>query len=311
MEQKDRWDYLKKEYKGQEIIEETEDFEEPKEMTEEEKQQVKKQMMFLVWLIIIILFGVVVFAVVSKIFDKKEKTQDVPIEENLKEPLPDGDIDITNELLKEIDSMYKFNVSNPLYEENILKLFSGDKVEINNLDFQTKMLLVTSHTIFNEYMLNGAKLNQYQKTQVSITKAKLEELVEQILGPDIDLDHDDFKYYYYDGDKIVCFDVVLNKEKYLFVESEYEKSKISVHKKMISANKIGDEVYIKYKYIFVNENGVYADPKFKTLITPNTSKINDSLVYGKGYTHMYIINSEEYNLAYVETSEFGTSKGGN
>ncbi len=310
MEQKDRWDYLKKEYKGQEIIEETEDFEEPKEMTEAEKQQVKKQMMFLVWLIIICLFGVVVFAVVSKIFDKKENNQDAPIEEGLKEDLPTGDIDLSNSILKEIDSMYEFNVTNPLYEDNILKLFSSDKVEINDLDFQTKMLLVTSHKIFKEYMLNETNLKQYPKEKVTIKKAKLEELIKEILGPDIELEYDNFKYYYETGEKVIYFDVILKNNEYSFVKNEYENSKISVHKKMISASKIGNEVYIKYKYIFVNETGIYADPNFKNLITLNDGKIKDSLDYGKGYTHVYVINSEKYNLNYIELSEFGTSKKG-
>ena len=47
--------------------------------------------------------------------------------------------------------MFTFDIRNPLYEANILKLYSGNKVEVDNLDFQTKMLLVTSHKKFKNY----------------------------------------------------------------------------------------------------------------------------------------------------------------
>ena len=73
MEQKDRWEQLKREHKKEEkeIIEEsTKEIEEKeqKPMTLEEKQRIKKEMIGMIWLIIII-----IIAALGLIFGFKDK----------------------------------------------------------------------------------------------------------------------------------------------------------------------------------------------------------------------------------------------
>ena len=305
MDQKDRWAQLKNEYNAQENLETAETLEEQEEektpMTEEEKQKVKKQMMFLIWGIIIVIFGYVIISVISNLNDKEEQVVETP--EEPKEVLPDGEIEITNSIVQEIDKMFTFDIRNPLYEANILKLYSGNKVEVDNLDFQTKMLLITSNSTFNDYMLDETNLKNYKTKEVSLTKEKLEELSKEIFGRDINLNHENFKYYFINNNEVIYFNAELKDNKYIFTETTGKPSTIEVYKELKYVNKVAENLWLRYEVIFINEKGIYKDSAMKNLITNNKNDKKSALVKSDNYDYFYVQNEHlDYYLYGIESS---------
>ena len=295
MDQKDRWAQLKSEYNAQEnletdeVIEEQE--EEKKPMTEEEKQDVKKQMMFLIWGIIAIIFGYIIINVAMNIFNKEEE-QIVEAPEEPKEVLPDGEIEVTNSIVQEIDKMFTFDIRNPLYEANILKLYSGNKVEVDNLDFQTKMLLITSNSIFNDYMLNETNLKNYKNKEVSLTKEKLEELSKEIFGRDIKLNHENFKYYYINKNEVIYFNAELKDNKYIFTETTGKPSAIEVYKELVYVYKDGINLNMKYSVLFIKQNKIYKESSLKNYIGEDNAE-NRKKYTDKGFFYEINFSAKE------------------
>lgn len=314
MDQKDRWAQLKNEYNAQENLETAETLEEQEEvkrpMTEQEKQDVKKQMMFLIWGIIAIIFGYVIINVAINFFDKEEE-QIVEQPEEPKETLPDGEIEITNSIVQEIDKMFTFDIRNPLYEANILKLYTGNKVEVDNLDFQTKMLLITSNKTFNDYMIDKTNLKDYKTKEVSLTKEKLEEISKDIFGRDINLKHESFKYYYINNNKVIYFNAELKDNKYIFTETTGKPSTIEVYKQLLSVYKISDEINLQYKVIYIKNGKVYSDYKLTKLLSNNINNINSIVYNGNDYEFIYNVDlSKEsiYFLNYIKTNSNSEEK---
>ncbi len=274
-----------------EVIEESE----RKEMTLEEKQDVKKQMIMLIWVVLIIIFGYVIINVVMNFIksDEKEIEETVEEQEEVKEVLPDGEISINNKIIQEIDEMFKFDKRNPLYEENILKLFSDDRKEVDELDFKSKMLLITSNRIFNDYMINETNLKNYKTKEVTLTKKKLEELSKDIFGRDINLEHSNFKYYYVENNNVVYFDATLKEDKYIFTITDGKESSIEVYKKINYVYKIDTELYIHYNVLFLKGNNIYKDREFNFFITNNLNNINSYINLGNSYEFIYKI---DFNL---------------
>ena len=208
MEQKDRWDYLKKEYK-EHVVEENETIEQEKEkipMTEDEKKYFKKQVLLLVWIIIIVAAVAVVLMFLP---DKKEKDKDkdkktaeeIEVVER-DEPLPSGDIDVTNKTIQKINKIFNFETINPLYEKNITKIYGEGIIEIKDLDFQAKMLLITSHSKFHELM-KKKNISNYENSTITLTKEELQSVSNKIFNEDIGLNFENFQYYYQENDKII------------------------------------------------------------------------------------------------------------
>lgn len=299
MDQKDRWAQLKSEYNAQENLETDEVIEEQEEekipMTEQEKQDIKKQMMFLIWGIIAIIFGYIIINVAMNIFNKEEE-QIVEAPEEPKEVLPDGEIEVTNSIVQEIDKMFTFDIRNPLYEANILKLYSGNKVEVDNLDFQTKMLLITSNSIFNDYMLNETNLKNYKNKEVSLTKGKLEELSKEIFGRDINLNHENFKYHFINKNEVIYFNAELKDNKYIFTETTGKPSSIEVYKQLLSVYKISEEIKFQYKVVFIKNGKVYSDYKLTKLLSNNINNINSTIYNGNTYEFIYNVDLSKENI---------------
>ena len=313
MEQKDRWNNLKREYKNQEIVEEIEVLkEEPKEMTEEEKRKVQKDIKMAVLLICIAIVGVVIFYVVSSLITKDDSKQlpKTPEEEKTFESLPDGEIAIYNEKTQEINNSYDFNINNPLYEANILKLFQEEKVEVKNLDFETKMLLITSNHIFKEYMLEKTNLKDFENKEVSLTKEKLDELSKQILGENITLEHNDFKYYYEAEDEIVYFDVILQNNKYIFTKTTGKPSSIRVYMKLDYSHKISDSLYLQYQVLFINNNGIFSDVNMKKLLSSDITQADNYLYDGSVYRLIFRYNVLDYYIEDFDKAIHEINEGG-
>lgn len=295
MDQKDRWAQLKSEYNAQENLETDEVIEEQEEekipMTEQEKQDIKKQMMFLIWGIIAIIFGYIIINVAMNIFNKEEE-QIVEAPEEPKEVLPDGEIEVTNSIVQEIDKMFTFDIRNPLYEANILKLYSGNKVEVDNLDFQTKMLLITSNSIFNDYMLNETNLKNYKNKEVSLTKEKLEELSKEIFGRDIKLNHENFKYYYINKNEVIYFNAELKDNKYIFTETTGKPSAIEVYKELVYVYKDGINLNMKYSVLFIKQNKIYKESSLKNYIGEDNAE-NRKKYTDKGFFYEINFSAKE------------------
>lgn len=241
------WEKSKTTTYKEELEEQIIDELEPREITPEEKQDIKKTMVILIWIVLIIVFSYILINLLFKFMDKKEKQViKVENEEEVRESLPDGEIATNNKIIQEIDKMFEFDKRNPLYEENILKIFGNDKKKVEDLDFQSKMLLITSNNIFNNYMINKTNLINYKNKEVSITKKKLEELSNEIFGRDINLQHQNFKYYYIENNNVVYFNVTLKEDKYIFSLAEGKESSIEIIKNVNNAYKIGNQIYIQY-----------------------------------------------------------------
>lgn len=315
MDHKDKWKRLKRKYNNQKIeVEENVEKQEPIEMTEEEKQRVKKELMGLIWLILIIIIGIIVFFVISGLIKKDEKpTNNEPVvEEKLLEPLEEGEIDVSNEIIQEIDKMFSFNINNPLYEENILNLFNTEKVKIEDLNFQTKMFLITSNSIFNNYMLEKTNLKDYKTKEVSLTKEKLEDLSKEIFGRDINLDHNNFKYYYETKEKVTYFNVTLENDKYIFTETTGSPSSFRVHMNLYYAYKVSVELTLRYQVLFINNNGIYKDKEMTNLISTDRYNVNNYLNKADMYDFEYE-ESDIYNyfLNSTNPSVYLVNKEGN
>lgn len=296
MDHKEKWEQLKRDYNKQEIeIEEVVEEKEPREMTEEEKQKVKKQMMGLIWLILIIIIGIIIFFIVSGLIKKDEKTtnNEPVVEEKIPDSLEEGEIDTTNETIQEINKMFSFNINNPLYEENILNLFNSEKVQVEDLNFRTKMLLITSNSIFNNYMLEKTNLKNYKTKEVSLTKVKLEELSKEIFGKDINLEHNNFKYYYETKEGVTYFDVTLEDDKYIFRETTGTPSQFRVHMNLYYVNKVSVELTLRYQVLFINNNGIYKDKEMTELISTDRYNVEN-----------YLNKAEMYDFEYEEKEAF-------
>lgn len=304
MEQKDRWDYLKKEYK-EHVVEENETIEQEKEkipMTEDEKKYFKKQVLLLVWIIIIVAAVAVVFMFLP---DKKEKDKDKKIPEEIEvverdEPLPSGDIDVTNKTIQKINKIFNFETINPLYEKNITKIYGEGTIEIKKLDFQAKMLLITSNEKFHELM-KKKNINDYEKSTITLTKEELQSVSNKIFNEDIGLNFENFQYYYKKNDNVVYFNVTLDGDKYTFSTTNGKESSIKVYTKLYDAYNLETKVNIQNKVVFVNDNGIYADSKMTKLLSANINSVDIYLDRGSIYKSNYNVNDENLTL-YTECS---------
>lgn len=304
MEQKDRWDYLKKEYK-EHVVEENETTEQEQEkipMTEDEKKYFKKQVLLLVWLIIIVavIAVVLIFLPEKKIKekDKKEPEKTQVVEKD--EPLPSGDIDVTNKTIQKINKIFNFETINPLYEKNITKIYGEETIEIKKLDFQAKMLLVTSNEKFHELM-KKKNISNYENSTITLTKEELQSVSNKIFNEDIGLNFENFQYYYKENDNVVYFNAILEEDKYTFSTTTGKESSIKVYTKLYAAYNLENEVQIQNKVVFVNSSGIYADSKMSKLLSANINSVDIYLDRGSIYKLNYNVNDEDLTL-YTECS---------
>ncbi|MBE6151403.1 MAG: hypothetical protein E7162_06300 [Firmicutes bacterium] len=304
MEQKDRWDYLKKEYK-EHVVEENETIEQEKEkipMTEDEKKYFKKQVLLLVWIIIIVAAVAVVLMFLP---DKKEKDKDKKIPEEIEvverdEPLPSGDIDVTNRTIQKINKIFNFETINPLYEKNITKIYGEGIIEIKDLDFQAKMLLITSHSKFHDLM-KKKNISNYENSTITLTKEELQSVSNKIFNEDIGLSFENFQYYYQENDKIIYFNAILDGDKYTFSITTGKESSIKVYTKLYVAYNLENEIQIQNKVVFVNNQGIYADSKMTKLLTKNLNNLEMYLDKGSIYISKYNVKEENLTL-YMDCS---------
>jgi len=258
------------------------------ELSDEEKREIRKKMILLIWFCVF-MGGLMIFNTIypiNELFSKKEET--VKVVE--KEPLPDlpsGDVPLDNEEIENMIDMFTFDVNNPLYEANIGKIFAGNK-NIEDMDFELQMFLLTSNDKFNKYMEEKTIIDEYFTTnievEITISTKQLDNIINEVFGKKLKIDYQNFKYYYNYGDNnIVYFDAVINEDTntYTFTAADQQvKSKIEMYMKPFAASNIDNNVYIKYYVVYINENGIYSDVNANNLLSNDVTKIKDFISYG-------------------------------
>ncbi|MBQ7136414.1 MAG: hypothetical protein IJO43_00355 [Bacilli bacterium] len=264
------------------------------ELSEEEKRQIRKKMVLLIWFCIF-MGGLMIFNTIYPINNFFEKKEVVKVEEQEKLPsLPSGDVPLDNEEIQTMIEMFNFDINNPLYETNVAKLFNG-KQEVEDMDFELQMFLLTSNDKFNKYIAEKTTIDDYytneNDVEVSITTEQLNSIVKEIFGEEIAIDYQNFKYYYnYGEDNIVYFDAMLDESAGIYTFTPIEqpiKTKTEMHLEVFSANNLADTIYINYYVIYTNEKGIYGDAMTNNLLSNDTTKINDIITYGARVEMMF------------------------
>lgn len=313
MEPKEKWEQLKREHKKEENekIEEIKEFEEtePQIMTQEEKQKLKKQMIGMIWIIVIVIIAALVFVFGFK--DKKKHTQeptDENVEINTREPLKNGAVAVDEPEVKEINTMFNFETINPLYEENILKIYSLETTTIEEFDFSTKMLFLTSHSDFKKIVEEKGLGKENKK--ITLTTKEIDELALKLFNKDINLEYQDFKYYLEKDGVVTYYDAILKDDKYTFNESTGVESKIKVYSKMYSCYKEENILYIDSRVVFINESGVYSNPEMTELIGKRTDLADKYVNSGYSVKFTYEIKNTgniEYYFSETKTTSNATT----
>ena len=303
MDRKEIWEKTRKEYQkpkddNENMIEEVK-----RPLTEEEKKKVKGEMVFLIWGLIFVFVIFILIKIVPPLFKKEDEGRKV-IDEINEESLNDGEIEINNPTIEKINNMFIFDVNNPLYEENILKLYNTEKIKIEDLDFSTKMFLITSNEIFEKYMLKNTSLKEYKTKEVILTKKQLDEIASKIFGRNIGIKHDNFKYFYEDNEDIVFFDALLNGDNYIFKVSTAKKSKIRVYTKLKYAYKVSNSISLSYSTLFTDKNGIYKDREMRNLISTDTTNYNTYFFKADSFEFNYLIKDNNYYLDYLYVREY-------
>ena len=313
MEPKEKWEQLKRDYKKehQEIIEEPVEVEETeaRKMTYEEKKKVKKEMMGMLWLIAIIIVAGLVFIFG---FKGKNKNNPVPTDDVVETSkwgtLKNGAVPVDDPTVKAINEIFVFETINPLYEENILKIYTLETTSIEEFDISTKMLFLTSTKEFKK-LVEDKGLGKDDK-KVSVTTKEIDEIAQNLFNKDIDLEYQNFKYYIEKDGVVTYYDAVLKDGKYTFEETTGTESKFEVYSKMVSCYKEENLVYIESKIVFVNETGIYSNPEMTDLIGQRLDQINSYVNNGYRVKFTYEIkntgNIEYYFSETKTTSNAGT-----
>lgn len=275
-----------------------------KDMSEEEKRKVKKQMVLLIWFIVAII-AIMIASVFFPIKNKdKELSKVEQVEEKGPEVLPIGDVDLDNEVIEKIDCIFNFDSSNPLYNPNVLNLFN-DKVNINELDFDTIMLLLTSTNQFTSFMLTNTNFNKFNpdadaNLAITISKDDIKNQINQLFNQDLNLEYKDFKYYFnYGKDKVVYFNARLDDDIY-YLEPTVEniQTGIFVHKKLVLAENYGDEIILRYRVLYSNNNGIYSDKELTKFVTNDFINIDKYLEYANRYEFVFYSAVKDNNNVY-------------
>lgn len=261
-------------------------------LSEADKKEMKKQLVFLIW-IVVITIGVLIFLSVHSLLNwdiSEPENTNRPIE--IRPSIPNGSVDVSNEVIQSMANKFAFNSYNPLYEKNILNLLEGN-IEVNKLDFQTKMLLLTSTEEFNTFMFTTTNLKKYNPAaeynlNITFTEGQLENIAKTVLGEDIVLEHEDFSYAFaYTTESIIYFKAELKDGVYTLNVIDNIKSSFNVYHKLIGAEKMDSTYYLKYAVLYSNSTGIYRDKGFTEFLTSNILDLEKYISRGEVYQFIF------------------------
>ena len=123
-----------------------------------------------------------------------------------------------------------------------------------------------------------------------------DDAINGILGENITLEHNDFKYYYETEDEIVYFDVTLQNNKYIFTKTTGEPSSIRVYMKLDYAHKISDNLYLQYQVLFIKDDVIFSDANMNKLLSSDITQVDNYLYDGSVYRFIFQYNVLDYYI---------------
>ena len=101
-------------------------------------------------------------------------------------------------------------------------------------------------------------------------------------------------------------------DKYIFSVTEGKESSIEVYKKVNYVYKIDNVLFIQYKILFLNSNGIYVNSDFNNLLTNEKNNASYYINEGTSFEYEYLINYElenSYLLKNINKVHHATGKG--
>lgn len=294
------------------------DEEEKAPLTEEEKIDIRKKLFMLLMIIIVALFIMVImlFFSPSNSSSKKDDKDDdqTEVDENKDEDkeevdpvdlpltqLPDGAITNGNVELNRLIDEVVYNYYE-LYDKDTVSLFKNDSVDIATTSNSNKLLLASKTTDFQTVLTDIVKDRENLCSEsIVIPTSTMAKILEERLKTTV-TKYENFVYSYYDEEDYVSnIRFVLEGDNY--VGSCYTATKdvkeIS-EQSFLSATKEENNVYLDFQVAFINLNGVYKDPNFKTLITDDTSVVSTQYMQ-QANTYRYTFDiSDNYSLTNIK-----------
>jgi len=277
-------------------------------LTEEEKREVRKKLFILLLAIVIALIIMILMLIFDpfsgKKDDSKEKDKEKPIveekedeEDTTLQTMKDGTINIDNLELTNLIQIIKFNSEEQLFND-IPTLYTKVPVTTTELNNNQKILLTTKSKEFNDLFKTKITNNYICGSELKITLAELNDISKKVINTEITAPTSFYFSYYQDN---VHLNTILFKKQNDYYGGEcitkFPQPKTVVQQSVVKATKENNKVKIDLKIVFVNQNGVYKEPSFKTLIT-NDKDINLEEYINKGNTYQYTfdVSSDNYYL---------------
>lgn len=277
-------------------------------LTEEEKREVRKKLFILLLAIVIALIIMIIMLIFDpfsgKKDDSKEKDKEKPIveekedeEDTTLQTMKDGTINIDNLELTNLIQIIKFNSEEQLFND-IPTLYTKVPVTTTELNNNQKILLTTKSKEFNDLFKTKITNNYICGSELKITLAELNDISKKVINTEITAPTSFYFSYYQDN---VHLNTILFKKQNDYYVGEcvtkFPQPKTVVQQSVVKATKENNKVKIDLKIVFANQNGVYKEPSFKTLIT-NDKDINLEEYINKGNTYQYTfdVSSDNYYL---------------
>jgi len=289
----------------------SEEIKEEKHYDPKELEEIRKKLILL--LIGVIICGVVVLVILVNPFDfeinSTSGNNDAPVEEEQEstEQMPLGAIDTSNSTVVELNNFVSFSASD--FENiDLFPLYASDVIESKDIPNNIKLYLLKRHEAFLE-MLDNANIEEYIETcdtnGLVITKEKFDGVVSKVLGSNVTVEYNDINYAYYSsilGVKKITMSYA--SEEYLIKCNDYTQGGIItkfIQQNLNKAVKVENAIEIYQNIVFINETGVYKDPKFTQLITNDTNAVfNDYISSGVIYKYTFTEDGENYYLTKIE-----------
>lgn len=291
-------------------LEEDVEVEERAPLTEEEKKEVRKKLFILLVAIVVALIIMIIMLIFDPFStDKKDnKDTDKPVvtekDENKEKEeakklkaMKDGKVSLTHEEVIKLVEIIEFNSHDHMFNDTvaIYKAVPFNAAKISN---KNKLFLTSKSDEFKELFKTKIVNDNICASELNITTTEMAGLVKDVLNADVS-EHVTFTYSYYDGDTYIK-DIQFTKQDDLYIGKclgNQLTPKAIIQQQITSATKENNKLHIDVVTVFANQNGVYKDPNFKTLITNDkTATIDKYIASGTTYRHTFDLSTDNYYL---------------
>lgn len=290
-------------------LEEDVEIEEKAPLTEEEKKEVRKKLFILLIAIVIAL----IIMIIMLVFDpfaasgKDDKDTDKPVvtekdkdeeqEGKTLKTMKDGSVSITHEEVVKLIEMIEFNSHDHMFNDTIA-IYKAVPFNVSKISNKNKLFLTSKSEEFKEVFKNKIVNDNICASELNITTTEMANLVKDVLNTEVS-EHISFTYSYYEGDSFVK-DIQFTKQNDLYIGKclgNQVTPKGIIQQQITGATKENNKLHIDIVTVFANQNGVYKDPNFKTLITDDkTATIDKYISSGTTYRHTFDLSTDNYYL---------------